>query len=266
MHHEQPWGIVNSYIQACNNLIAQQVKLYPAKFKGVAGIPQSPGAPIEGCLPELERCVKELGFVGLLINPDPGARGDDSTPGMGDEYWYPLYQKMVELDVPGMIHSSTCLSSRLNYTLHFINEESIAVVSLINSKVFEHFPKLKIVVAHGGGAIPYHMGRFMAGRYQSRRDMARKAVSPEQYFENVAKKLHYDTCLYTPEALELLFKVIGPANCCFGTEAPGAGSSVNPHTGKAMDDLRPIIEGFDWLSDGEKKGIFELNARKLYRL
>ncbi len=266
MHHEQPVGIVHAYIQACNDLIAQQVRMYPNKFKGVAGIPQSPGVPIERCLPELERCVKELGFVGLLINPDPGARGDDSTPAMGDEYWYPLYEKMVELDIPGMIHSSTCLSSRLNYTLHFINEESIAVVSLINSKVFEHFPKLKIVVAHGGGAIPYHMGRFMAGRYQSRRDMDRKAVSPERYFENVAKKLHYDTCLYTAEALELLFKVIGPANCCFGTEAPGAGSSINPHTGLAMDDLRPIIEGFKFLSDSDKKSIFELNAKKLYRL
>jgi len=266
MHHEKPEGIVHSYIQACNNLIAQQVAMHPNKFKGVAGIPQSPGAPIERVLPELERCVKELGFVGLLINPDPGARGDDSTPGMGDEYWYPLYEKMCELDVPGMIHSSTCLSSRLNYTLHFIQEESIAVVSLVNSKVFEHFPKLKIVVAHGGGAIPYHMGRFMAGRYQSRRDMARKAVSPELYFENVAKKLHYDTCLYTAEALELLFKVIGPAHCCFGTEAPGAGSSVNPHTGKAMDDLRPIIEGFSWLSDTDKKNIFEMNARKLYKI
>jgi 4-oxalmesaconate hydratase len=173
---------------------------------------------------------------------------------------------MCELDVPGMIHSSTCLSSRLNYTLHFINEESIALVSLINSKVFEHFPKLKIVCAHGGGAIPYQMGRFMAGRYQSRRDMARKAVDPEHYFENVAKKVFYDTCLYSAEGLELLFKVIGPANCCFGTEAPGAGSSVNPHSGKAMDDLRPIIEGFSWLSDGDKKSIFEGNARKLYRL
>jgi predicted TIM-barrel fold metal-dependent hydrolase len=150
--------------------------------------------------------------------------------------------------------------------LHFINEESIAVVSLLNSKVFEHFPKLKIVVAHGGGAIPYHMGRFMAGRYTSRRDLGRKAVSEDHYFENVAKKLHYDTCLYTAEALELLFKVIGPANCCFGTESPGAGSSVDPKTGRAMDDLKPIIEGFGWLSDSDKKNIFEMNARKLYKI
>jgi OH-DDVA meta-cleavage compound hydrolase len=266
MHHEKPDRIVHWYIEACNDLIHKQCQMHPNVFKGVAGLPQAVGVDIKQVIPELERCVKELGFVGCLINPDPGARGDDSTPAMGEEYWYPLYEKLCELDVPAMIHSSTCLSSRLNYTLHFINEESIAVVSLINSKVFEHFPKLKIVVAHGGGAIPYHMGRFMAGRYTSRRDLGRKAVNEDRYFENVAKKLHYDTCLYTPEALELLFKVMGPANCCFGTESPGAGSSVNPKTGLAMDDLRPIIEGFDWLSDGDKKAIFEMNARKLYKI
>src|SRR5262249_55760974 len=207
MHHEKPDKIVHWYIESCNNLIARQCQLHPQKFKGVAGLPQCVGAPIEQALPELERCVNELGFVGCLINPDPGARGDDSTPAMGEEYWYPLYEKLVQLDVPGMIHSSTCLSSRLSYTLHFVNEESIAVVSLLNWRVFEHFPPLKIVVAHGGGAIPYHMGRFMAGRYPSRRNIDRAAASEANYFENVARKLHYDTCLYTAEALELLFKV-----------------------------------------------------------
>ncbi len=266
MHHEKPDKIVHWYIEACNDLIARQCRMHPNRFKGVAALPQSVGVPIEQALPELERCVRELGFVGCLINPDPGARGDDSTPAMGEEYWYPLYEKLVELDVPGMIHSSTCLSSRLSYTLHFILEESIAVVSLLNSKVFEEFPSLKIVVAHGGGAIPYHMGRFMAGRYPSRRGHERDLKGESQYFENVAKKLHYDTCLYTPEALELLFKVIGANNCMFGTESPGAGSAVNPRTNRAMDDLKPFIEGFDFLSEADKRNIFELNARKLYRI
>jgi predicted TIM-barrel fold metal-dependent hydrolase len=266
MHHEKPVCVTDWYIEVCNDLIARQVKMFPDKFKGVCGLPQAVGEPIARVIPELERCVKELGFVGCLVNPDPGARGDDSTPAMGNEYWYPLYEKLVELDVPAMIHSSTCLSSRLTYTLHFINEESIAVVSLLNSKVFEHFPKLKIVVAHGGGAIPYHMGRFKAGRYQSRRNLERKPTDPERFFENMAKKLYYDTCLYSPEALELLFKVMGPSNCCFGTEAPGAGSSVDPYTGMAMDDLKPHIEGFSFLSDTDKKNIFEMNARKLYKI
>jgi len=266
MHHEKPDKIVHWYIESCNNLIAAQCRLHPKTFKGVAGLPQCVGTDIKQALPELERCVKELGFVGCLVNPDPGARGDDSTPAMGEEYWYPLYEKLVELDVPCMIHGSTCLSSRLSYTLHFVNEESIAVISLLNSRVFEDFPTLKIVVPHGGGAIPYHMGRFMAGRYSSRRDKKRQAVSEANYFENVAKKLHYDTCLYTPEALELLLKVMS-ANCCmFGTESPGAGSSINPHTGLAMDNLKPVIEGFAWLTQTDRNKIFELNARRLYRL
>jgi 4-oxalmesaconate hydratase len=264
-HHLGDAATSEAWAAACNELIHRVCTLFPRNFIGVCMLPQTAGVSPRNCVAELERCVQEYGFVGCNLNPDPSG-GFWKDPPLGDRYWYPLYEKMVELDVPGMIHSSTCLSSRLNYTLHFINEESIALVSLVNSKVFEHFPKLKIVVAHGGGAIPYHMGRFMAGRYQSRRDMARKAVSPDQYFENVAKKLFYDTCVYSSEGLELLFKVIGPANCCFGTEAPGAGSSVNPHNGKAMDDLRPIIEGFNFLSDSDKKAVFEGNARKLYRI
>lgn len=265
-HYEKPEKIVHWYVEACNDLIARQCKMYPKVFKGVAGLPQCVGVSPKNCLDELERCVKEFGFVGCLINPDPGARGDDGTPAMGDEYWYPLYEKLVELDIPAMIHASTSLSSRLGYTLHFINEESIAVLSILNSNVFKDFPKLKLIVPHGGGAIPYQIGRFMATRYPSRRNLDREPVPVSEYFENAARQLYYDTCLYTGEALELLFKVMGPANCLFGTEAPGAGSSVNPKTGKAMDDLKTAIEEIRSLSSQDKKKIFEDNAKKLYKL
>jgi predicted TIM-barrel fold metal-dependent hydrolase len=258
MQHEKPDKIVHWYIESCNDLIHRQCLLHPDRFKGVCALPQCVGTDIKEALPELERCIRELGFVGCLVNPD--------TPAMGDEYWYPLYEKLVELDVPCMIHSSTCLSSRLSYTLHFINEESIAVVSLLNSRVFDDFPTLKIVVPHGGGAIPYHIGRFMAGRYPSRRGHDRKPVDESRYFENMAKRLNYDTCLYTPEALELLLKVMGPRCCMFGTESPGAGSSVNPRTGLAMDDLKPVIESLAWLTQADRDDIFEMNARRLYKL
>jgi predicted TIM-barrel fold metal-dependent hydrolase len=266
MHHEKPEKIVYWYVEACNDLIARQCKMYPDVFRGVAALPQAVGAGVKSCFEELERCVKELNFVGCLINPDPGARGDDSTPAMGEEYWYPLYEKLVELDVPALIHSSTSLSSRLGYTLHFVNEESIAVVSIINSRVFQDFPTLKLIVPHGGGAIPYQIGRFMATRYPSRRNIDREAFPESEYFENVAKQFYYDTCLYTQEALELLFKVMGPDRCLFGTEAPGAGSSVNPHTGKAMDDLKSSIAAIEWLGPNDRKKILEDNAKKIYRL
>src|SRR5204863_261524 len=87
-------------------------------------------------LPYLERCIKEQGFSGLLLNPDPGECSGVETPALGDRFWYPLYEKMCELDIPGHIHSTGCRSERLSYSLHFINEENIAVVSLLNANVF----------------------------------------------------------------------------------------------------------------------------------
>ncbi len=158
MHSEHP-KLVNWFMEETNNIIGRQTKLYPNVFRGVCGLPQSPGVSPSNCLPELERCVKQLGFVGCLINPDPGeASGGIETPALGDRYWYPLYEKLVELDVPGHVHSAGCRSDRLPYSLHFINEESIAVVSLLNSNVFKDFPTLKILVSHGGGAIPLPLG------------------------------------------------------------------------------------------------------------
>ena len=265
MHSEKPEIIVRWFTEATNDVLAMAVKTAPERFQGVACLPQWHGAGTATYVQELKRCVNDLGFVGCMINPDP-TEGEGITPPLGDEYWYPLYEKLVELDVPGMIHSSTCLSSRLSYTLHFINEESIAVVSVLNSQVFTDFPTLKLVVAHGGGAIPYQIGRFMAGRYPSRRNIAREAFPESEYFENVVRKLYYDTCLYTREGRELLFKVIGSAQCLFGTESPGAGSSVHPQTGKALDDIKPVIEGIEWLTASDRKKIFEENAKRLYRL
>ena len=153
MHSESP-KLVAWYTEEANSIIARQTKLFPNVFRGVCGLPQSPGISIKECLPYLEKCVKEDGFVGCLINPDPGEGSSHQTPPLGDRYWYPLYEKLCELDIVGHIHSAGCRSERLTYSLHFINEESIAVVSLLTSSVFKDFPKLKIVMSHGGSDAP----------------------------------------------------------------------------------------------------------------
>ena len=69
-------------------------------------LPQVAGGPLDDCVAELERCVTELGFVGCNLNPDPSG-GVWTSPPLTDEYWFPLYEKMTELDVPAMIHVST---------------------------------------------------------------------------------------------------------------------------------------------------------------
>ncbi|HBI03259.1 MAG TPA: amidohydrolase [Paenibacillaceae bacterium] len=256
MHSIQPAGVVHKWTQFVNDVIARQVQLHPEYFRGVAGLPQSPGQDIRECIPELKRCVQELGFVGCQLNPDPMEGGYQQGLHIGDEYWYPLYEALVEMDVPVLIHSAGCSSPRESYTLHFINEESIAIMSLLESNVFNDFPNLKVVVSHTGGAIPYHMGRFRAWRYRNGRED----------FDVSLKKLYFDTVNYSQEALELAFKVIGTDNLLFGTENPGTGSVFNPETGRTYDDLKPVIDQIEFLTEEDRKKVYEENAKKLYRL
>jgi 4-oxalmesaconate hydratase len=203
---------------------------------------------------ELERCVAELGFVGCVLNPDPMEGEAPPPPGLGDEYWYPLYDRLCALDVPALIHSASCGSPRESYSLHFINEESIAVLGLLNSRVFTDFPTLKVVVAHGGGAIPYQLGRFRAGGVKT----------GKQDFAERLRLLNFDTCVYSQAGLDLLFTVVGADNCLFGSERPGTGAAVDPSTGLSLDDLKPLVDASAALTDEGRGKVFEGNARRLY--
>jgi len=257
MHSIGPARVVHEWTGFINDIIARQVAMYPDIFRGVASLPQTMEEGVDRAVYELERCVKEHGFVGCVLNPDPAEGGHPTAPPLGDEYWYPLYEKLVELDVPALVHSAACCNPRLSYTLHFINEESIAVISLLESNVFKDFPNLKIIISHGGGAIPYHTGRFRAWRLRK---------GNEEDFHDALKKLYYDTCTYNKDALELLFKIVGPDNVLFGTEKPGTGSGYDPKLGRDLDDLKPVIESIDFLTAEDKQKVFEDNARKLYKL
>lgn len=241
-----------------NDVIYAVTQLFPDRFRGVAGLPQHRlESPSVRAVQELERCVKDYGFVGCIINPDPTEGAEMPPPGLGDPFWYPLYEKMVELDVPGLVHSAGSCQPRESYTLKFINEESIAIISLLHSETFTQFPTLKIVIPHGGGAIPYQMGRFRAWN-------ARK--NETESFDDKMKKLHFDTCNYSQEALEFLFKVVGTKNVLFGTEKPGTGSAFDKTTGRDFDHLKPVIENISWLTQEQRNDIFECNCCKLYNL
>src|SRR5436309_3936217 len=255
MTSEHP-RIVQWFTEETNTIVARQAQLFPKVFRGVGGLPLTPGVSPKAVLPYLERCVKEQGFVGFLLNPDPGECSGVETPALGDRFWYPLYEKMCELDIPGHIHSTGCRSERLSYSLHFINEENIAVVSLLNSNVFNDFPTLKILVSHGGGAIPYQFARFEASSLRGK--------GPR--FSDQMRKLYYDTVLYSKDALELLFRTVGVDRCVFGTERPGVGTVKDPKTGRWLDETRFTIEAIDWLTAADRKMIFEDNAKKLFNL
>jgi predicted TIM-barrel fold metal-dependent hydrolase len=260
MHSEEPPAIVRWWVEANNDLIARHCKAFPDVFQGVCGLPQTPSGSIQPCVEELERCVTEHGFVGCLINPDP-TEGTGVMPTLDDEYWYPLYAKMVELDVPALVHSTACKNPRESYSAHFITEESIAVLNLCKpeSRVFSDFPNLRIIVSHGGGSVPYQIGRWRAHRFREQ-----EHDQSLENFDQSLRRLYYDTVLYNQESLDFLFRMIGTDRCLFGTENPGSGSSKDPATGAWLDDLKPVIEGISWLRPDDRNRIFEENARAVF--
>jgi 4-oxalmesaconate hydratase len=99
MHSESP-KLVQWYTEETNNIIARQAKLLPQTFRGVCGLPQNPQTTPQHCAAYLEKAVKEHGFVGCLLNPDPGEGSTYAAPPLGDRYWYPIYEKLVELSIP----------------------------------------------------------------------------------------------------------------------------------------------------------------------
>ena len=253
MHSETPAKVVHYYCEASNDVDAMTVKLAPERYRAVAAIPQVPDEPVKNWLPELERCVNDLGMIGLLINPDP-YEGKARFPGMGDEIWFPLYEKMCELDVPGLIHSATTVDPWDYYQNYFITTETSCILQMVEKRVFNTFPNLKIIVSHGGGSIPYQIGRWRSnfGRMMG------------LDFDEELRKFYFDTGLYNVESLELLFKIVGTDRCMFGTENPGTGSWRWPKTGKMLDDTKPLVDSIEWLTDEDRYNIYEGTARKVF--
>jgi 4-oxalmesaconate hydratase len=282
MHSHQRFEDIDVWVALQNNLIHRCIEKHPSRFRGVAGLPQIAGQPIEVVFPELERVVNELGFIGVLVNPDP-YEGTGPSPRLGDPYWYPLWEKVIALKVPVHIHSAGC-NGRETYDEHFATEESLAVTSLINGHVFDKYPELKVMVSHGGGSIPYQIGRWRSHWLvtQAARDpkiaayfkeleeagWAEKPVPPPPAhlttFDDQLRKLFFDTDVHDKGALEHLLRIAGTDRCLFGTERPGSGGGLDLKTGRPMDDLKYTIDRISLLTGADRKAIYEGNARSFF--
>jgi 4-oxalmesaconate hydratase len=253
-HHIGDEATSLEWTRACNDLVKRVVDLYPENFAGVCQLPHSPGVPIERSIGELERCVLELGFVGCNLNPDPSG-GYWTAPPLIDRHWYPFYEKMVELDVPAMIHVSASCNPSFHATgAHYINADTTAFMQFIEGDLFRDFPMLRFVIPHGGGAVPYHWGR-----YRGLADMQKRPPLSEHVMRNVV----FDTCVYHQPGIDLLVGVVDVDNILFGSEMVGAVRGVDPETGHPFDDTKRYIDALH-IPASDKRRIYELNARRVY--
>lgn len=242
------------WAEVSNDLVRRVCDMFPDNFAPVCQLPQSPLAPPKNVIPELRRCVEQMGFVGCNLNPDPSGGYWTGKP-MTDRAWYPVYEVLCELDVPAMIHVAASCNPCFHGTgAHYLNADTSVFMQLLQGDLFKDFPSLRFVIPHGGGAVPYHWGRY--------RGMSLEMVS--RPLEGLLENVFFDTCVYHHPGVELLTKVIPTRNVLFGSEMIGAVRGRDPFTNYYFDDTKRYVDACEALGAEDRHAIYEGNARRVY--
>lgn len=253
-HHIGGFETSREWASICNELCHRISQLYPDRFAPAAMLPQSPGVDPATCIPELTRCIEEYGAVALNLNPDPSG-GHWTAPPLTDRSWYPLYEKMVEYDVPAMVHVSTSVNPAFHTTgAHYLNADTTAFMQLIQGDLFADFPTLRLVIPHGGGAVPYHWGRFQG---------LAMAMKKPPLSEHLLDNVFFDTCVYHQPGIDLLLDVVPTGNILFASEMIGAVRDIDPGTGHYFDDTSRYLDAAG-LDPTVLADIQEHNVRRVY--
>lgn len=254
-HHQGTPEISRVWSEVSNDIIHRVCTMYPESFIGVCQLPQSPGADLRASVKELERCVTELGFVGCTFNPDPSG-GYWTDPPVTDRHFYPLYEKLCELDVPAMIHVSSSCNPCFHHTgAHYLNGDTTVFMQALTSDLFKDFPTLRFVIPHGGGCVPFHWGRY--------RGLA-MGLGKKPLDESVLQNIYFDTCVYHQPGIDLMAQVVPTQNILFGSEMFGAVKDIDPTTGFHFDDTKRYVMASPYLDDAQRRAVFFENTLRVY--
>lgn len=254
-HHYGDQETSLTWSRLANDTVHRASVLFPDRFANVCQLPQSPRGDIAVSVEELRRCVGELGFVGCNLNPDP-SDGYWQVPPITDRSYYPLYEAMVELDVPAMVHASMSANPAVQGTCaHYLNGDTTAFMQLCQSDLFKNFPDLRLIFPHGGGAVPYHWGRYRGVMLDQGRG---------ELLDLVGRNVFFDTCVYHQRGLQLLVDVVPTENILFASEMIGAVRGTDPDTGHRFDDTRFLLESLDGVTEDDLLAISSENALTVF--
>lgn len=211
------WGGEEVSVQAAreaNDNVADAQSRYPDRIRWFASLPwEYPQRAVE----ELERaCAK--GAVGVMVLANVAGRS------LTDPMFAPIWKAIDQRRLPVLVHPTDppgvdlmdMTKFDLSWSVGFMFDTTLAITRMIFEGFFDQYPDLKIIASHGGGTLPYLVGRFEKGdevELPSRRQMKRK---PTDYLRHI----HYDCITYNPGALQYLISVVGDSQVMFGTDWP----------------------------------------------
>lgn len=233
----------------CNDSIAEFVAKYPNRFIGAGVVP----------LQDLQRTCKELEYlvnVGLkCVNIPSHIRSKDLGIKKFRKFWAKVEQMQLPVYVHprGFTHDERLKKYFLWNSIGQPLEESLAMASIIYEGILDDYPKLKIIIAHGGGYLPYYSGRSDKA-YYSRLETRKHIVKPPSKY---LSKFYYDTVIFDNDMLNLLIKKVGINKIMMGTDYP---------RGEVEDNPIQFIQKTLNLSRDKRDKIIGINAAKLFNI
>jgi aminocarboxymuconate-semialdehyde decarboxylase len=238
-----------------NDGLAALIARHPGRLFGLGCVDPWGG---EAAARELERMVTELGFAGALVNPSDGRRYLD------DPICVPLLATAERLGRPLFIHPTRDLPANehwRDFVLSLImgrpTQTAVCAARLIYRGTLDRHPRLDLLLAHGGGVLPFVAGRldatWVAYRPERWHGPDVLTVEPSTYL----RRFHVDTNTWSVPALRLLLEVMGPERLVVGND--------QPPVWVPLDDSLALLAGLD-LAVAEREAVLWRNAARLFRL
>jgi aminocarboxymuconate-semialdehyde decarboxylase len=227
-----------------NDRIAEAVASKPDRFRGLGSVPlQSPDLATN----ELTRCMRDLALSGVTISTR--VRGLE----IGDLALRPFWARAEELGAvvflhPAGNHDPRFRKYQLWNSIGQSFEEAMAIASLFYEGILDAYPKLKIVVSHGGGYMPFYLGRLARNYIEKPATRVNMRKAPIDY----VRMLYYDTCVYDPDTLSHLVEVVGSERIVMGSDYP-------------VGDTKPVefVRDCRRLDEAGKEMVLTGNAERL---
>lgn len=235
-----------------NDHMAEVCARWPRRFRGLGSIPMQ---DVDLALRELERCVDQLGMVGLIIL----ANVNDVL--LDDARFEPVWAECNRRRLPVLLHPTVppgfdamgMDKYGLIASLGFMVDTTLAVTRMVLAGVFERYPDWPLIVGHAGATLP-----FIAGRL----DQCHRFIPDTRQFTSklpseYLKRLYYDTVTYDADALQLAYTLAGPERLLYGSDYP--------HNIGDMKGCADRVTALP-IPEAEKELIRAGNAKRLFRL
>lgn len=232
-YYDFPLEIAKQVMFISNDEINRIVQEHKNRFFPIGTVPLQ---DVETSIAELKRIKKEYGFKAVQIGTEVNGKS------LSDPEFFPFYQVAEQEKIIIIIHPFAPGPQKFMDNYYLINIlgnplfTTLAASNLIFSGLFDMLPNLKMVLLHGGGFVPYQMGRLDHG-YMVRKESAENITNKPSFY--IKNNFYFDTVLHDDTALKFLINLFGSKRVMMGSDFPYDMGDKEPYKNILKLELNP---------------------------